>query len=461
MDPAFFETQSEIQRELSSGEKLLWSGQPRRGLRLNIADVFVIPFSLVWCGFAIFWETTVFKGQAPLLFKLWGVPFVVVGLYLVFGRFFVDAWMRARTFYGVTNERLIIVNGGFSRRVRSLPWPSLPPATLTERGGGGGTINFGPRLPFGLSQSGNPGGWSGSSRSLIPVLDLPDRAREAFEVIQRAQETVQREEPAAPGDQASPRFATAAKLLPPPPRRVHGRLGGSLWFTRIFIMPHMLVGLGVAGYLVFLLLWRLFGVDYPATVVDAKISHSSKHGDRYILHYRFEAGGETRLGSDTVGWPVYQTYQNTSPGQTNPPVMVHYLGLGPLHHAALREAGSPWAEIGFLSLWAVFWNGVLSIFVYQIWVKPLRVRRLYQCGDFTAGKLLHKRVRTGKSSTYYVSYRFNDPFSGQVYESEIQVWKADDWQQAVEGQPVTVLFAHNNPQRSTVYEFGGYRIEGV
>ena len=61
----------------------------------------------------------------------------------------------------------------------------------------------------------------------------------------------------------------------------------------------------------------------------------------------------------------------------------------------------------------------------------------------------------------YLSYRFNDPFSGQALGSEIQVWKADDWQQAVEGQPVTVLFAHNNPQRSTVYEFGGYRFEGV
>ncbi len=52
-------------------------------------------------------------------------------------------------------------------------------------------------------------------------------------------------------------------------------------------------------------------------------------------------------------------------------------------------------------------------------------------------------------------------FSGQEYESEIQVWKAEDWQQAMEGQPVTVLFTQNNPKRSTVYEFGGYRVEGV
>ena len=226
-------------------------------------------------------------------------------------------------------------------------------------------------------------------------------------------------------------------------------------------MPHMLIGIGAAGYLVFLVLWCLFGTNFPATVVDSNVSYSSKHGDSYTLNYRFEAGGETRFDSDTVDKYLYLTYQNQNLGQTAPPVTVRYLGLGPLHHSALLEGGSPWSKIGFLVLWAGFWNGVLSVFVYQLWVKPIRARLLYKYGASTSGKLLHKRVSRGKSSTYYVSYRFNDPFTGQEYNSEIQVWNAEDWQQAMEGQPVTVLFAQNNPKRSTVYEFGGYRVEGV
>ena len=460
MDPVYFKTQSEIQRELSSGEKLLWSGRPRQGLRLNLSDLLVIPFSLVWCGFAIFWETTVIKGHGPLLLKLWGIPFVVAGLYLVFGRFFVDVLTRARTYYGVTNQRLVIVTDSFSRRVQTLPWQSLPKATLIQRGDSG-IIKFGPQIPFGLSRSGNFTGLPGSGAFPFPALVLSDHVREAHAAITLAQEAAHREEPSVAGRQTNDFPATPAKLLPPPPRRVHGRLGGGLWFVRIFLLPHMLVGIGAVGYLVFLLLWLPFGVDYPATVVGSKISHSSKHGDTYTLRYRFEAGGETRFDSVSVGWPVYQACQNQIPGQTYPTLTAHYFGLGPLHHSALREVGSLWSEIGFLTLWAAFWNGVLSIFVYLIWVKPLRARSLYKYGASTSGKLLNKRVRTGKSATFYVSYEFNDPASGSRYESEIQVWRAGEWQEAVFGQPVTVLFAQNHPKRSTVYEFGGYRIEGV
>ena len=104
-----------ISAELGPSERIVWSGKPGRGIRLRGADVFAIPFSLMWCGFAVFWETMAVMGRAPLFFALWGIPFVAIGLYIVFGRFFVDAMVRSKTFYGVTSERILIITAAPKR----------------------------------------------------------------------------------------------------------------------------------------------------------------------------------------------------------------------------------------------------------------------------------------------------------------------------------------------------------
>lgn len=138
---------------LDPGEKVLWAGQPRQGIFLRASDAAAIPFSLLWGGFAIFWETMALtmtrhgKG-APLfvqiIFPLWGVPFVVIGLYMIFGRFFYDAWRRARIWYGVTDRRALIVRTGPTRTVTSFDLRSLGEVVFQEHGDGTGTLIFGP-----------------------------------------------------------------------------------------------------------------------------------------------------------------------------------------------------------------------------------------------------------------------------------------------------------------------------
>ena len=103
--------------QISLGETLLWSDQPKQDFFLRSSDAYVIPFSLLWCGFAVFWESAALFGNSPFFFKLWGIPFVLVGLCMVIGRFFVDARRRAKTYYGVSSERIIIVSGIFNRDV--------------------------------------------------------------------------------------------------------------------------------------------------------------------------------------------------------------------------------------------------------------------------------------------------------------------------------------------------------
>ncbi len=175
---------SAIEQELSQGERLLWSGQPRRGIRLRPADAFVIPFSILWCGFAVFWEASVITKGAPFFFMLWGIPFVLAGLYFVFGRFFVDARTRECTSYGVTSERIIIVSGLFSRRTKSLALRTLSDISITERSDGSGTITFGPTLPVGRWV---PAGWPGAGQYTPPAFDMIERAKEVYDLIRQTQ----------------------------------------------------------------------------------------------------------------------------------------------------------------------------------------------------------------------------------------------------------------------------------
>ena len=40
---------------LLAGERVMWSGRPARGVMFTARDIFLVPFSVVWVGFAIFW----------------------------------------------------------------------------------------------------------------------------------------------------------------------------------------------------------------------------------------------------------------------------------------------------------------------------------------------------------------------------------------------------------------------
>ncbi len=143
-----------IRKGLDPNEELLWSGIPRQGVFLQFRDLWMIPLSLLWGSFAFFWEYQAVQRlrQSPdneaVLMALFGLPFVLVGLYWIFGRFFFDAWRRRHTFYGLTDKRVVIVSGKWRRKVRSLLRENLIEVTLTEQGGGRGTLVFGHDAPL-------------------------------------------------------------------------------------------------------------------------------------------------------------------------------------------------------------------------------------------------------------------------------------------------------------------------
>lgn len=133
------ENRQNIRTQLQPGEVLLWEGAPEPGIHFQRSDRFAIPFSLLWCGFAIFWEASVIAAGGPLLFKIWGVPFVLMGLYITVGRFFFRARQLARTRYAVTDRRVIIQS---RRETVFLPYGQIPLLQKEVRSNGTGTIWF-------------------------------------------------------------------------------------------------------------------------------------------------------------------------------------------------------------------------------------------------------------------------------------------------------------------------------
>ena len=169
---------------LDSGEVLRWSGRPRQGFVLRGSDWFLIPFSLLWGGFAVFWEIMAIAG-GPGFFMVWGIPFVVIGVYMIAGRFFADRLIRSRTVYGITDSRAIILSGFSGKQVKSLSLRTLTDVSLSESRNRSGTITFGAVPPGAAFMQGFP--MPGAANGMPAQFELIDDARAVYDVIRDAQ----------------------------------------------------------------------------------------------------------------------------------------------------------------------------------------------------------------------------------------------------------------------------------
>ena len=169
---------SKLREHLDGNETLLWAGKPKSGITFRTADFFLIPFSILFCGFAIFWVKIASQGSA--IFALFGIPFVIVGLIFVFGRFIIDSKQREHTIYGLTENRILIKSGVFSKKIKSLNIKTLSHIELNEKANGRGTISIGPTNPY-LIWGNGMSWWPGMKTN--PQLEMIQNARKVYNQI--------------------------------------------------------------------------------------------------------------------------------------------------------------------------------------------------------------------------------------------------------------------------------------
>jgi hypothetical protein len=140
--------------ELLPGETVQWTGRPNPRVIFHADDIGGIPFSLLWGGFAIFWLLgasglwDIWANPPDKTFRwfgvIWGTPFVLVGQYLIWGRFVYARWKKKRTYYAITTRRALIVEHGLrSRSSVSTYFDNLPTIDKKVRSDGIGSIAFG------------------------------------------------------------------------------------------------------------------------------------------------------------------------------------------------------------------------------------------------------------------------------------------------------------------------------
>lgn len=134
------------QREMRSGERLIWADRPAPG-RLALAGLPVTVFGGVFGAFALFWivgaaSMTPAESGVFAFFPLFGLPFLLVGLGMALAP--VWMWMGAKkTVYAISSDRLVIIRGN---RIQSFEPDEIEELERRERADGTGDVIFNRQL---------------------------------------------------------------------------------------------------------------------------------------------------------------------------------------------------------------------------------------------------------------------------------------------------------------------------
>ena len=174
--------ENQIKNQLTPDEKIIWEGKPDKKSFLFMGPSwFIIPFTFLWFGFALFWEITAWVSGAPTFFLLFGGLFVAMGFYIAIGRFFVAGKEYDNLYYVLTDKRALIQQGISNLEFQSVDLKKVSDIELHLKSTGKGDIVFGSK---GVMRFYIPG-WPMMKKwySLPPAFYGIDNAQELYKKI--------------------------------------------------------------------------------------------------------------------------------------------------------------------------------------------------------------------------------------------------------------------------------------
>lgn len=259
-------------------------------------------------------------------------------------------------------------------------------------------------------------------------------------------------------------FTFEPELLETAPRRVKFRdgykAGCGMWGIRIIMLPHTIIGVGflvlAVGTTLQFFAVALLGTNCEGKIVKKDDSRSVKKSPRYYLLYEFTLDERIHTGEVQVDVEQFRAVNEGDP------ISVRAWDVLPDRGQWPRVSGH-WQILSIGETWipALFWNGVLSFFIWHMYVRPWRQRCLVRSGVPTAGivrrvtEQQHKGSKSYRIEYEYAAIPLDDTVSRTFKGRTTSTVKGAEL--AKEGDLITILYFPNKPHRSVAYRYADYR----
>jgi hypothetical protein len=190
---------AEFEPRLRPGERLLWAGHPDTRVLFAPADVYLVPFSVIWCVvLGVILTQFLSHGsrqEGELAYQVFLWLFVIAGLYMLVGRFIYKRVRNASTRYAITTKRALVLIG--ARTCLEVPITGRSTAMRVSRNGRHITVTWaaeaatatsGPLRQQGTAPNTGTDWMSRGRPAPFAFYDVeePDELREAIEMAERS-----------------------------------------------------------------------------------------------------------------------------------------------------------------------------------------------------------------------------------------------------------------------------------
>ncbi len=233
-------------------------------------------------------------------------------------------------------------------------------------------------------------------------------------------------------------------------------IGG--WFPRLFILPHVIIGICLIVYPFLMLITNVYGTELKATVTD-KVSYRDSEGDRaFKVAYKYTWNNKEQEEESGLNRREFKQYN------VGDPINVRFFALAPDYTRTIRPVRGEYAQpdlatVAFYAFFALFWNGILSVFVLLLYIVPAVNWYLLRFGSVCEGVIVDKKTdRDDDGKRYFVEYAFRPGRKAQLTSSDQRSTTSTDaimWDTYSVGDPVCVLYSRTWPKAHLVFEFSG------